>query len=220
MRLSRYYQENLFSSTSFIDKILLSWQHMSKFRTSNMSGPELPYKISFSEEALACLRKITKLIDDLRDKLRLDLNEMRLHRNKVNQQNQTILQNFKLQMQPQAVPVYDLFISKLTYQKILVSSDLGPDLDPVQEIARVFLEPPNHYPHKSLLRTQTRFSLHLVSPGYDTFTILSRKCIFLCILYWQDPIVTTTHEQTFEFLRCQAQNFLTKSLYQKRNLIV
>ena len=116
-----------------------------------MSGPELPYKIYFSEEALACLRKITKLIDYLRDKLRLDLNEMRLHRNKVNQQNQTIPQNFKLQMKPQEVPVYDFFISKLTYQKILVSSDLGPDIDPVKEIARVFSEPSNHDPHTSHL---------------------------------------------------------------------
>ena len=30
-----------------------------------MSVPELPYKISFSEEALALLRKITKRVDDL-----------------------------------------------------------------------------------------------------------------------------------------------------------
>ena len=35
-----------------------------------MSGPELPYKISSSEEALACLMKIIKRLDDLC--LRLD----------------------------------------------------------------------------------------------------------------------------------------------------
>ena len=99
-----------------------------------MSGPELPYKISFSEEAISCIRKITKLIDDLRDKLRLDLNEMRLHRNKVHQRNQTMLQNFKLQMQSQAVPVSDLSLSKVTYKNILASSNLGPDLDPAQAI--------------------------------------------------------------------------------------
>ena len=57
----------------------------------------------------------------------------------------------EVQAQPQAVPVYDLFISKLTYQKILVSSDLGPDLDPFQEIARVFSKPSNHDPHTSHL---------------------------------------------------------------------
>ena len=54
-----------------------------------MSGPELTYKISSSEEILACLRKITKIVDDLRDNLRLDLN-------KVHQNNQTMLRNFKL----------------------------------------------------------------------------------------------------------------------------
>ena len=109
-----------------------------------MSGPELPYKISFSEEALACLREIIKLVDDLRDKLLLDLN--RLH-----QQNQTMLQNFKLQIQTQAVPVSDLSLSKVTYQNILVSSDLGPDLDPFQAITRVFRELSNHDPHTSRL---------------------------------------------------------------------
>ena len=43
-----------------------------------MSGPELPYKISSSEEALAFLRKITKMVDDLL----LHLNVMHLHNNK------------------------------------------------------------------------------------------------------------------------------------------
>ena len=51
-------------------------------------------------------------------------------------------QHFKLQMQPQEVSGYDLFLSKSTYQKIFVSTDLFPDisagLDHVQGIARVF----------------------------------------------------------------------------------
>ena len=82
--------------------------------------------------ALACLSKITKLIDDLRDKLLLNLNKMRLHHNKLHQRNQTVLQNFKLQMQPQEVTVSDFSLSKVAYQKILVSSDMSPDLDPVR----------------------------------------------------------------------------------------
>ena len=39
------------------------------------------------------------------------------------------IQNIKLQMQLQAVPVSDLSLSKVTYQNIFVSSDLAPDLD-------------------------------------------------------------------------------------------
>ena len=70
---------------------------------SKISFQELPYNISYPEEALHYLRKITKLID-----------ELRLHLNKLHERNQTMynymvaqLQNFKLQMQPQAVPVSD-----------------------------------------------------------------------------------------------------------------
>ena len=37
-----------------------------------------------------------------------------LHRNKLHEWNQIMLQNFKLQMQPQAVPVSDLSLSKVT----------------------------------------------------------------------------------------------------------
>ena len=40
----------------------------------------------------------------------------------------------------------------------------------------------------------------LVSPGYETFTLLSSKFISLYILHWQYPIVTTTVDQHFEFL--------------------
>ena len=67
------------------------------------------------------------------------------------------LQNFKLQIQPQAVPVSDFSVSKVTHQKILFSADLDIDLDPVQEIARVFNETSNHKPHTSHLLTQTQF---------------------------------------------------------------
>ena len=118
-----------------------------------MSRPELPYNISLLDEALDYLRNMTKIADDLR----LDLNKMRLHYNKVHRQNPKTLQNFKLQMLSQAVPVSDFSIYKVTYQKILVSSDMGPDPDPVQAIARVFIEHSNHEPHSSHFRNQTRF---------------------------------------------------------------
>ena len=49
------------------------------------------------------------------------------------------LQNFKLQMQSivNLLTVSDLSLSNITSQKIVIS-DIDPDLDPVQEIARVF----------------------------------------------------------------------------------
>ena len=166
-----------------------------------MSGPELPYIVS--GRPIDCLRKTTKLIDQLRS----DINKLHesnqfmynymvdqlqifkhysqpptvpdifqgitlifrqtiyeqdqtmynyivaklqnvklwmqymvkfLDLNKVHERDQMMLQNYKLQMQPQAVTVSDLFISKVTSQKIFVSDDLNPDLDPVQAIDRVF----------------------------------------------------------------------------------
>ena len=118
MRLSRNYQATLFSSESLIDNIPSSRQHMpcEKFRIYNMPVPELPYKISFPEEALYCIRKITKLFEELRSHLNkaheMMYNSMIAHH-----------QNFKLQMQPQAVPISDLSLSKATPQKNLVSSD-------------------------------------------------------------------------------------------------
>ena len=59
--------------------------------------------------------------------MRSDLNELRLHLNKV------------------------------TSQKIFISADLAPDFDPVQGIDRVFSESSNLDPHTSHLRNQTRF---------------------------------------------------------------
>ena len=114
-----------------------------------MSGPELPYKISSSEEALACLRKMTKICLDLKEinqrntKIVDDLREhLRLGLNKVHQRDQIMLQNFKLQMQSMVnlLTVSDLSISKVTSKKIFVSDDLNTDIDPVQEIARVSSE--------------------------------------------------------------------------------
>ena len=90
-----------------------------------MSGPELPYKISSSENILACLEKIIKGVENLR----LHLNKVRLHENKVHYQLQTMIRNFKLQMQPQAEPVSDFSIlTKPTSRKIFASSDLATDL--------------------------------------------------------------------------------------------
>ena len=52
------------------------------------------------------------------------------------------LQNVKLQMQSMVnlLTVSGLSLSKVTSQKIFVSDDLNPDLDPIQEIAWVFSE--------------------------------------------------------------------------------
>ena len=61
------------------------------------------------------------------------------------------LQNFKLQMQPQELPVSDLSLAKVTSQNILVSTDLYPDIDLVQAISRVFSRTSNHDPHTSRL---------------------------------------------------------------------
>ena len=123
-----------------------------------MSGPELPYKISSSEKILACLEKIIKGVDDLC----LHLNKVRLHDNKVHYQLQTMIRNFKLQMQPQAKPVSDFFIlTKPTSRNIFASSDLATDLssglDYGVAITPGFRGPSNHDPHISHLRTQTRF---------------------------------------------------------------
>ena len=125
-----------------------------------MSVPQLPYNMSSPEEALACLRKITKLIDEFCS----DFNDLRSQLNKIHETNKTIynsmvaqLQNLKLQMQPQAVPVSNISLYKVTSQKKLVSADLAPDLDPVQGIALVFSETSNHDLHTSRLQNQTRF---------------------------------------------------------------
>ena len=58
---------------------------------------------------------------------------------------------------------------------------------------------------------------HLVPPGYDPLMQVLSNFIFLCICCQQEPIVITTHAQTFEFLRCQYQNLLPSSLTHKIN---
>ena len=59
--------------------------------------------------------------------------------------------DLELQMKPQAVPVSDLSLAKVNTKKILVSTNLDPDLYHVQEIARVFSETSNHDPQTSHL---------------------------------------------------------------------
>ena len=76
------------------------------------------------------------------------------------------------------MPTSDFSLCKVTYQKILASSDLGPDLDPVQVIARVFSKLSNNDPHTSGLQTQTRlFTPHScdLKPGVTKTT--SRKIV-------------------------------------------
>ena len=68
-------------------------------------------------------------------KLRMQYMVKFLDLNKVHERNQTILQNSKLQMQPQVVTVSNFSLYKVTSQKILVSDDLNPNLDPVQAIS-------------------------------------------------------------------------------------
>ena len=99
-----------------------------------------------------------------------------LQLNKLHDRNQTMynymvapLQNFKFQMQPQEVPVSDLSLSKVTFQNILVSSELAPDIDPFQGITRVFSEPSNLDPKTSRLQTETWFS----HPSFVTSNLTS-----------------------------------------------
>ena len=133
-----------------------------------------------SEEALACLRRIT---DDLRE-LRLILNKPTSKNNIASsdlapdlssglysggvmtqgfggpsnhQRDQTMLQNFKLQMQPQAVPVSDFSIlTNPTSIKTVASSNLAPDtsagLDSGGVIAQGFRGPSNHQKDQTMLR--------------------------------------------------------------------
>ena len=104
-----------------------------------MSVPELCYKISSPEEALASLRMITKLI-----------NKLLLHLNKAHERNQNMynymvaqLQIFNIQIKPQAVPVSDLSLSKVASYNIFVSADLDTDRDPFQGTTRFFRKPSN-----------------------------------------------------------------------------
>ena len=98
----------------------------------------------------------TKIVDDLRDHLRLGLNKPTSRKTVASsdlapdtsagldsgglitqgfrgpsnhERDQTMLRNFKLQMQPQAVPVSDFYIlTKPTSIKTVASSDMDPDI--------------------------------------------------------------------------------------------
>ena len=140
-------------------------------------GPELPYRMSSSEEALACIRRMTKIVDDWRDNLCLDLNKM-------HQRNQTMLWNFKLKIQPQSVPVFDFSIlTKPTSRKISISSDMAPDLSAGLDFDGVISQDlrgtSNHDPHISRLRNQTRFFTHLSCDLEPDITKPTSRKIFL-----------------------------------------
>ena len=128
------------------------------------------------------------------------------------------IQFFKLQMQPKAVPVYDISLYKVTPQKIFVSADLYPDNDPVQAIDRVFIKYYNIDPHTSGLRTQTRFATPLscdIKPDINKPTpqnivsqliwililILSRKSLEFSANF---TTITLTHH-AFKFIRGLSQ---------------
>ena len=89
-----------------------------------MSGPEIPYKISSSEEALVCLRRTTKIFLDLKE---------------INQQNNNIVDDLHKMC---------LGLNKPTSRKTVESSDLDPDLsygiDSGGLIAQGFRGPSNH----------------------------------------------------------------------------
>ena len=190
-----------------------------------ISVPEIPYKISPSEEALACLRRMTKIfldlkeinqrnaniVDDLR-KLRLGLNKLTSRKTvessdlapdpssgidsvgvicqgfrgpSNHQWDQTMLRNFKLQMQSQAVHVSDLSIlTKPTSRKTVASSDLDPDpssgLDYGGVIDQGLRGPSNHQRYQTMLRN---FKLQMqpqavpVSDFYILTNPTSRKIV-------------------------------------------
>ena len=162
-----------------------------------MSGQELPHKIYFSEEALACLGGITKLCLDLKEinqqniKIVGDLREFILGLNKPtskktvvssdmapdpssgldyggviaqgfygpskHQRDQTMLKICKLQIQPQAVPVSDFSIlTKPEYRKTVASFDLDPDtssgLNSGGLISQGFRGPSNHQQDQTIIQ--------------------------------------------------------------------
>ena len=124
MRLSRYYEENLFTSTFFIGNILSSKQQF--INISNFYD----VRPMTSLQNLSLRRDTSLSKEEKQDSRRFALAPQldALPQNKVHQQNQKMLRNFKLQMQPQAVPVSDFSIlTKPTSMKIVASSDLATD---------------------------------------------------------------------------------------------
>ena len=125
-----------------------SWE---KFRIYMMSGPELPHNIFSSEDTLACLRSIKNDYREMRLGLKTPTFKKTVASSDLDpdpssgidyggvitqgfrgpsnhQWDQTMLRNFMLQMQPQAVPVsYFYILTKPTSKKTVVSSDTAPD---------------------------------------------------------------------------------------------
>ena len=100
-----------------------------------MSFQELPYIIySPEEEFKASLKRLNILPDELRSNFTKPIEKLRSDIKKgydrmvaqLHEQNQRMLQNSKLQMQSQAVPVSDISLSKVTSQKILASAETKP----------------------------------------------------------------------------------------------
>ena len=177
-----------------------------------MSGPELPYKISSSEEALACLRNTTKIIYDWRNDLWLDLNKP-TSRNTVassdlapdlsagldfggviaqgfrgpsnHQRDQTMLQNAKLQMQPQSVPVSGFSIlTKPTSRKTVTSYDLAPDpsasLNFGGVIAQGFCVPSNHQRYQTMFRN-FKLQMQPQAVPVSDFSILTKLLLVILL---------------------------------------
>ena len=97
--------------------------------------PEISYNISSPDEAFkASLSRLNILLDELRSNFTKSIEGLQSDLNKgqermvaqLYEQNQTMLQNPKLQMQPQALPVSDLSLSKVTSQNIFVSAKTKP----------------------------------------------------------------------------------------------
>ena len=101
------------------------------FRISKISVPELPSEISSPEETFHnSLRRVYISIDELHLEPTKSQERLQTLSNYTFAYNQI----FDLQMQPQAVSGSDISLSKVTSQKIFVSSNLDPDIDPIQGI--------------------------------------------------------------------------------------
>ena len=166
-----------------------------------MSGPELPYIIFSSEEALALLRKITKRLDDLILRLDKPISRKILASSGLapdpsfgldsggvitqgfigpsnHQQDQTILRNSKLQMQPQTVPdSHFSILTKPTSRKTVASSNMAPDpssgLDSGGLIAQGFCGTPNHQRDQTMLRN-SKLQMQPQAVPVSVFSILTK----------------------------------------------
>ena len=92
-----------------------------------MSIPELPYNISFPEEAFnSSLRRLNILIDNICSNFAKPIEELRSDPDKghermvaqIHERNQKMLKIFKLPIQPQTVPVSDVSLFPRLLPKI------------------------------------------------------------------------------------------------------